>query len=263
MTRTFSKTIEYDYENVKDNIKKYYKLRNFDLYKLENTLIKLETTHKYYCYFKTMNNEMRYKNINTELAIKDFIEGFYDFFWLLLNSRYKAAVLSLRGALEMLVKGFIREIAPNSEKNVFSNNIEKTMKAFINKQINKTKYKKSIKTFLYQNYTIKIIEIYKKLSNITHGNYITKTDNFNDYLLEIMNADVNYNLTKIIDIINDTNQLLEILLELFLIVFYKELSLNINKYQFDMITGNLKSDRFKDYKKNYFLKIYSASCSAM
>lgn len=239
MSSLYKSEIEKDYDQVKNIITDYYK--EYDL-NYESIFKGLEITHLYFYYFRDLAGSIDYVNRESINALNDFYEGVFDFFWLMVSSRYKSATITIRSAFEMLIKSYIREVSPEYENNKFSNNLEKLIKEFcIQNNFSKNKNKK-IKKHLNDIYSETIKKQYKELSNITHGNYISDKLEFNEYLIQILNIKGNYKEEEFKNIISLVNKTLLYCLELFIILNFKELDKNMNSVKLSLIMDNLSSN---------------------
>lgn len=250
MSRTYTSIINQDFDEVKNLIKSKttnYKLDYKQIFK------ELELFHSYFYKFRDVLEQLDYKNPKAYCAVQEGVEGIFDFIWLIISSRYKSCIITFRSSIEMLVKGLMREHLPDKETNRFSNNIEiiiKQLRLKVCANLNSLKDKRKLKKFLEENYTYKIRELYSDLSEIVHGKYTNKNKGFSQYLEEITQVSTNYNKKQYNDIINESINLLKLMLELTIIINFKYLSENMNSYKLNLIVEGL-SIEFKKFKCEY------------
>lgn len=250
MSRTYKGIIEKDFNQVKNIINTQTIKYDLDY---KNIFKKLKVFHDYFYKLRDILEELNYQNDESYNAIRDGVEGMFDFIWLINLSRYKACVITFRSSIEILVKGLMREYCPEKETDKFSNNIEIIIKQLKLEKYNNfslSKDKKNLSNFLEKNYTSKIRDLYKKLSEIVHGKYSNENKKVSEYLQEVTQVNINYSESQCNYTFDKCIELLRFILELAIMVNFQYLQQNMNDYKLSLILESLSSE-FNTFKNDY------------
>ncbi|WP_332381167.1 hypothetical protein [Lactococcus cremoris] len=244
--------IDKDFDNTLNNLtKKFGTLRC-----IEEQDFDIESLKKYHMRLYVLRELIVVSNVQEDERISqplnDATSDFIDFIWLLYTGRYKASIASLRNGLDIFARSMIRSLDSSLERDSFSNNVEKVLKNVrVKNEVHLTsnEAKKNHKTFINENFTENMKNLYKQLSDFIHGRMRQQIE-VAHYLNNIIDFENNQSTDEYNRVINLGVQILETVYSMFLLVNYNKIDENENTYKLNLMIDQING-KFKIYKSQY------------